>query len=201
MEPFEVFKVYLALKLHFTTKSYDITKTKGAVRAKKETFLKRKDLTSIRKLARDFKRSEIIDILVANFVKGDKWGGIFDAELLETHKKWLTSKKKMLYNFDTDLDNILFRMEKEEYKSGLYDGTHPLIFKMYMGRDINLETLVMLEKLRPYVDRYYDDFVLEETCLLVEKYKPFVRFDKNTLESKYKDKLNLISGNEYSQTI
>jgi hypothetical protein len=45
MEPFEVFKVYLALKLHFTTKAYDITQTKGAVRAKKETLKDLKLLT------------------------------------------------------------------------------------------------------------------------------------------------------------
>ena len=45
MDPFDVYKLYLALKLHFTTESYDKTKTKGDVRGKKETFLKRKDLT------------------------------------------------------------------------------------------------------------------------------------------------------------
>lgn len=196
MEPFEVYKVYLALKLHFTTKSYDITKTKGAVRAKKETFLKRKDLTSIRKMARDFKRSEVIDILVANFVSGDKWGGIFDAGLLETHKKWLTSKQRMLYNFSTDLDNILFRMEKDEVKSAIHEGGHPLIFRMIMGRDINLETVVMLEKLRPFVDKYKDDFVLEDTCLLVSKYKPFVRFDKEKINSQHMEKLISIYGDE-----
>lgn len=196
MEPFEVYKVYLALKLHFTTKSYDITKTKGAVRAKKETFLKRKDLTSIRKMARDFKRSEIIDILVANFVSGDKWGGIFDAGLLETHKKWLTSKQRMLYNFSTDLDNILFRMEKDEVKSAIHEGGHPLIFRMIMGRDINLETVVMLEKLRPFVSEYKDDFVLEDTCLLVSKYKPFVRFDKEKINSQHMEKLISIYGDE-----
>ena len=196
MEPFEVYKVYLALKLHFTTKSYDITKTKGAVRAKKETFLKRKDLTSIRKMARDFKRSEIIDILVANFVSGDKWGGIFDAGLLETHKKWLTSKQRMLYNFSTDLDNILFRMEKDEVKSAIHEGGHPLIFRMIMGRDINLETVVMLEKLRPFVSEYKDDFVLEDTCLLVSKYKPFVRFDKEKINSQHEEKLISIYGDE-----
>ena len=195
MEPFEVYKVYMALKLHFTTKSYDITKTKGAVRAKKETFLKRKDILSFRKLARDFKRSEIIDILVANFVSGDKWGGIFDTQLLETHKKWLTTKQKMLYNFSTDLDNILFRMEKDELKSGVNEGGHPLIFRMYMSRDINLETLVMLDKLRPYIENYYDDFVLEDICLLIGKYRPFVRFDKESMKLKYEDKLNLIYGN------
>ena len=196
MEPFEVYKVYLALKLHFTTKSYDITKTKGAVRAKKETLLKRKDLTSIRKMARDFKRSEVIDILVANFVSGDKWGGIFDAGLLETHKKWLTSKQRMLYNFSTDLDNILFRMEKDGVKSAIHEGGHPLIFRMIMGRDINLETVVMLEKLRPFVSEYKDDFVLEDTCLLVSKYKPFVRFDKEKINSQHEEKLISIYGDE-----
>ena len=196
MEPFEVYKVYLALKLHFTTKSYDITKTKGAVRAKKETFLKRKDLTSIRKMARDFKRSEVIDILVANFVSGDKWGGIFDAGLLETHKKWLTSKQRMLYNFSTDLDNILFRMEKDGVKSAIHEGSHPLIFRMIMGRDINLETVVMLEKLRPFVDKYSNDFVLEDVCLLVSKYKPFVRFDKEKINSQHTEKLISIYGDE-----
>ena len=196
MEPFEVYRLYLALKLHFTTKGYDITKTLGAVTGKKETFLKRKDLTSIRKLARDHKRSEIIDILVANFASGDKWGGVFDSECVETYKKWLTTKQRMLYNFTTDLDNILFRMEKDEVKSAIYDGGHPLIFRMYMGRDINLETLVMLEKMRPFVDKYSDDFVLEDVCLLVSKYKPFVRFDKEKINSQHMEKLISIYGDE-----
>ena len=196
MEPFEVYRLYLALKLHFTTKGYDITKTLGAVTGKKETFLKRKDLTSIRKLARDHKRSEIIDILVANFASGDKWGVVFDSECVETYKKWLTTKQRMLYNFTTDLDNILFRMEKDEVKSAIYDGGHPLIFRMYMGRDINLETLVMLEKMRPFVDKYSDDFVLEDVCLLVSKYKPFVRFDKEKINSQHMEKLISIYGDE-----
>ena len=196
MEPFEVYRLYLALKLHFTTKGYDITKTLGAVTGKKETFLKRKDLTSIRKLARDHKRSEIIDILVANFASGDKWGCVFDSECVETYKKWLTTKQRMLYNFTTDLDNILFRMEKDEVKSAIYDGGHPLIFRMYMGRDINLETLVMLEKMRPFVDKYSDDFVLEDVCLLVSKYKPFVRFDKEKINSQHMEKFISIYGDE-----
>ena len=43
MDPFDVYKIYLALKLHFTTESNDITKHKFAAKGKKETFLKRKD--------------------------------------------------------------------------------------------------------------------------------------------------------------
>ena len=56
MDPFDVYKIYLALKLHFTTDSYDITKHKYAAKGRKDTFLKRKDLIVIRKLARDFSR-------------------------------------------------------------------------------------------------------------------------------------------------
>jgi len=196
MEPFEVYKLYLALKLHFTTKAYDITETKGAVRSKRETFLRRKDLTSIRKLARDYKRSDVIDILVANFVSGDKWGGLFDTSCVETYKKWLTNKQRMLYNFNTDLDLTLLRMEKYEINSAIHEDTHPLIFKMYMGREIHLETLVMLEKMRPFIDSYYDDFVLDDVCLLVSKYKPFVRFDKESVLIKHMEQLNLVYGNE-----
>ena len=67
MDPFDVYKIYLAVKLHFTTESYDITKHKFATRGKRETFLKRKDLLVLRKMARDYDRKDIIDILVANF--------------------------------------------------------------------------------------------------------------------------------------
>ena len=34
MEPFEVYKLYLAVKLHFTKKDYDIIKYRGKVRIK-----------------------------------------------------------------------------------------------------------------------------------------------------------------------
>lgn len=189
MEPFDVYKLYLALKLHFTTDSYDITKHKGAVRGKKETFLQRKDLTAIRKLARDYKKNDIIDLLVANFVSGNKWGGIFDEQCQDTYKKWLTNKKRMLYNLDTDLDNILFRMEKESIKSATKEGSHPLIFRMYMGGDIKIETLVIMEKLYPYVEDYSKDFVLEETCRLVKKYKPFIQIDKDSVKQRYAGKI------------
>ena len=48
MDPFEVYKLYLALKLHFTTEKYDITKTRGGVKASEKAFLKRKDIISMR---------------------------------------------------------------------------------------------------------------------------------------------------------
>ena len=113
MDPFEVYKIYLALKLHFTTESYDITKHKFAAKGKKETFMKRKDLIVLRKLARDFDRQTIIDILVANFVRGDRWGGMFDTESMKTYERWKARQQSMGYTFEQDLNTIQTRMDIE----------------------------------------------------------------------------------------
>lgn len=195
MEPFDVYKLYLALKLHFTTESYDITKTKGAVRGKRETFLKRKDLSGIKKLAANYSKNQVIDLLVANFVGGDRFGGVFNSESTERYKKWLIKKDRLMYNFAADLDKIIFRMEIEEVESAIYDDGHPLVFKMLMGGDLNLETVVMIEKLFPFVHLYKEDFVLGGICLTVAKYKPFVRFDKDLAFNTHLNNLKMVLGN------
>ena len=44
MEAFDVYRSYLALRLHFTTDKYDAIKQRGRVRATKQSFFKRTDL-------------------------------------------------------------------------------------------------------------------------------------------------------------
>jgi len=177
MEPFEVYRLYLALKLHFTKKDYNITKTKGAVRASQNAFLKRKDLTAMRKLARDYKRREIIDLLVANFVSGDKWGGVFDANAKETYEIWKSRKQKLDYIFEQDIAKIELEMEKESIANPFTseDGYHPLIYRLYFGHLISIETLVVLDKIYNYVTMDSDDIFLEDVSMLVKKYRPFVQ--------------------------
>ena len=177
MEPFEVYRLYLALKLHFTKKDYNITKTKGAVRASQNAFLKRKDLTAMRKLARDYKRREIIDLLVANFVSGDKWGGVFDANAKETYEIWKSRKHKLDYIFEQDIAKIELEMEKESIANPFTseDGYHPLIYRLYFGHLISIETLVVLDKIYNYVTMDSDDIFLEDVSMLIKKYRPFVQ--------------------------
>jgi len=193
MDPFDVYKIYLALKLHFTTESYDITKHKYAAKGKKETFLKRKDLTVLRKLARDFRRQEIIDILVANFVSGDRWGGMFDVEAMETYKKWKANKERLSYTFEQDLNSIQLRMEKDNIEDATVDDQHPLILKMLLGKQIALETVVILNKAVNFIDDYNDDLILKDTCLLVRKYSPFVVKNTKTLIEEHQDLINIIA--------
>ena len=193
VDPFDVYKIYLALKLHFTTESYDVTKYKYAAKGKRETFLKRKDLPVLRKLARDFRRQEIIDILVANFVSGDRWGGMFDVEAMETHKRWKANKERLSYTFEQDLLSIQSRMELDNVEDATVDEQHPLILKMLLGKYKALETVVILKKGLEFIDDFKDDLILKDTCLLVRKYSPFVTNNTNTLLDKHQTLINIIA--------
>ena len=193
VDPFDVYKIYWALKLHFTTESYDVTKYKYAAKGKRETFLKRKDLPVLRKLARDFRRQEIIDILVANFVSGDRWGGMFDVEAMETHKRGKANKERLSYTFEQDLLSIQSRMELDNVEDATVDEQHPLILKMLLGKYIALETVVILNKGLDFIDDFKDDLILKDTCLLVRKYSPFVTNNTNTLLDKHQTLINIIA--------
>jgi hypothetical protein len=181
IEPFEVYKLYLALKLHFTKKEYDITQTKGAVKVKQETFLKRKDLTAIRKLARDYKRSEIIDFLVSNFVSGEKWGGLFDVEANRIYKDWLSRKAKREYIFEQDVAKIELEMQKNSIDNPFVEKSsqHPLTFRLYFANIITIETLVLLDKVFNFVDIDTDDVFIGDVSLIIKKYRPFVKLTDN----------------------
>ena len=175
IEPYEVYKLYLAIKLHFTTKSYDVVKYKGKVRVKPETFKKRKDMVSIKKLARDYKREEIIDFLVANFVSGERWGGLFDIQASKRYDDWKVKKNQREYLFQRDVSKILLEMEKQ--KVGAFfekNGKQGLTFRLYFGTMIEIETLVILDKIFDFVEET-DDILLEDVVLLVKKYRPFVK--------------------------
>ena len=177
IEPFEVYRLYLAIKLHFTTKNYDIVKYRFKVRVKEETFRKRKDMVSIKKLARDYSRDEIINFLVANFVSGEKWGGLFDVDAARRYEEWQNRKVKREYQFQQDVDRIILEMEKENIinPSVEKNSKHPLTFRLFFGNIINIETMTILDKIFDFVDTNTNDILLEDACMCIQKYRPFVK--------------------------
>lgn len=191
MEPYDVYRSYLALKLHFTTDQYDVIKQQGRVRASKQAFFKRTDLFSIKKIANDYSDKEIVDFLVANFVSGDRWGGVFDSEAKNTYLAWKKRIESITYTFQADLDKIAFEAEKigATYYSFFMsiNGQLPKIVNMYLRQAISIETLVILNKLNNYTDeldlRLSDNIIWPDVSRLIKKYSPFL----NINQSKYYD--------------
>jgi len=54
------------------------------------------------------------------------------------------------------------------------NGKQGLTFRLYFGRMIEIETLVILDKIFDFVEET-DDILLEDVVLLVKKYRHFIR--------------------------
>ena len=68
MTAFESYKMYVALKLHFTTDSYDYFKFNGKTRVTETNFEKRKDRYFFKKLTNRKKDDEILPYFVSNTI-------------------------------------------------------------------------------------------------------------------------------------
>jgi len=199
MDAFQVYKYYLALKLHFTTDKYDVIKQRGKVRASRQAFAKRNDLFSINKIAKNYSDEEVANFLIANFVSGDRWGGIFDAEARETYLAWKKRIEGLTYTFSKDLDNILLEMETNnivfEQLFSVSKDSHPYIIKAYLRKTITIETLVILDHLLNLVEKYDDEvndtIVYPDISRLVKKYKPFLKFESEKFNGLYRRKFGL----------
>lgn len=67
-------------------------------------------------------------------------------------------------------------MEKESISNPFVadSGQHALVYRLYLGKKISIETLVLLDKLFKMSDNG-DDIFLESINLLIRKYRPFVK--------------------------
>jgi len=75
---FATYAMFHALKLHFTSDSYDYVKYNGKTNVSKQTFSTRKDKYTFYRLSRKYDVQELKDFLVSNFLAGDVewWQGI-----------------------------------------------------------------------------------------------------------------------------
>mgnify|MGYP000173788342 FL=1 len=179
MDSLQVYQLYLSLRLHFTRPDFDITKSRKGVKVSREAFLKRKDLFALRKLAETKTKTEIIDFLVANFVSGNQWGGVFDAEANEVYAEWQTRMQKLGYTFKQDIQTLYADGDPFE----VINGQHPTVLKLYLGKKISLESIAILAKIGIIDNTDYsslsNDFIWNDFAHLVKKYKPFVKIDKD----------------------
>lgn len=185
MDAFEVYRYYIALKLHFTTDKYDVIEKQGRVKVTKSAFLKRKDLGAISRVAKTYSDEEVVNFLVANFVSGDRWGGIFDLEAKDRYTEWKRRVESLRYTFEQDLDRLFLELDNigKSFEHLVYcaKGEHPYIIKAYLRKSISIETLVILDKLIGFIDKFdlevTDTIVYPDISRLIKKYRPFLKFD------------------------
>ena len=125
----EIWLIWLGLKLHFTTETYDWFKYDGRVNCKLETFTKRNDRYFFYKLGTKYNEKEIINYFVANFLSDTKkWIG--DLSRKNGHDQYLSWKKyneNLDYHFRSDCVLVADRLIADNLRFN--DG-----FSVHMGQ-------------------------------------------------------------------
>ena len=183
----EVYKMYLSLKLHFTSDTFDYFKYGIAARASKQSFDVRKDKYFFVKLSRTFEKEELLDFFVASMITNDK---IYPSTLIQegsnNYKEYIKRKQSLTYTFKQDV-STLWDMSQKFDKLFIIDGVHPPLLKAHLGGRISIETLAIFHKIFNYVENF-DKIIKEEIVWRpirnrILKYEPFIFIDKG----KYKN--------------
>lgn len=188
MEGMKAYSRYQALKLHFTS-DYDFVKYGGKIRTiSQEAFLKRKDQYLFRKLERKYSDEELTEFFVANFISkaGVRWVGEMNGP--ESEKVYLNWRKKIeafSYFLKQDLQYIEDNVDKPRMVLAT-KGEHPQLLRLYLGGKVSAETIISFDKVIDTLDTWNriitDTIVWPEVYRQLNKYKPFVKADKDSIK-------------------
>ena len=180
--PFETYQTYLSMKSHFTNRKYDFFKYGGKSRATMSSFNKRKDKYWFEKTSRKYSDEEVLNFLLSNFVTTDNPQNLWIGEIINSgernYAEWMRRQQSLTYLFKEQSIELLSKKNLNE----VFDCSkgHPPLLKKYLGGEISLETLTILEKVFSFVknfDKKLDDPVWESVSLKIKKYIPFININ------------------------
>ena len=180
--PFETYQAYLGMKSHFTNPKYDFIKYGGKSRATITSFNKRKDKYWFEKTSRKYSDQEVIDFLLSNFVNATNPQNLWIGEIINsgerTYAEWKMRQQSLTYMFTEQSENLLSENDLEKVFN--CSKGHPIVLKKYLGGEISLETLSILEKVFSFkgkFDKKLKDPVWETVSMKLKKYLPFLNIN------------------------
>ena len=184
---FDVYKTYLAVKLHFTTDTYDYYKYGGKVNTKLDTFTKRKDRYFFHKLSTRYAEADILDFFVSNFLSDSKgWiGNLLQNDGRDVYLDFKKRKEAFAYHFKQDCGNIASDFSR---RGILFDdgfipisGQHPRVLRLLIQRKISYQTTIVLNHFLGFTKNWDKEItekvVWPEISLKVARVKPFINFN------------------------
>ena len=192
---FETYKLYHALKLHFTSNSYDYFKYHGKSKVTMRTFETNGNKYKFSKLSRKYSIDEMKDFLIANMIEGKgEWIGDLISDGEECYKKWQKRMQSLTYTFTNDTLWLLeaYRDDKEmPFK--VINGQHPDLLGLMMRGKIALETVCILDDMMNFLPTWQkkitEDIIWPIHYRLITKYKPFIQYDKEKFKNILKENI------------
>lgn len=183
MNGFTAYKLYLAMKLHFTKLEYDVFLNRGYVaNCTLESYTKKREKKWFEMLAKKFDNpQEYIQYLVAQCAY-DEISCIFDLNVsMENYKKWKKNKEMLTRLILDDLDRVELTSSVTDYVKDIY--------RHIISGDINIETAVALNRYFHFLGEKppEDYFVFDDLALKLKKLDKFIKYKAEVVEARIKE--------------
>jgi len=195
MNGFKAFKYYTSIKLHFTSPKFNVFVNRGHVKGSQQRFLMRNDYLLFEKLARQYPTDkDFIQYIASNFMYGNT-NVVYDSEQgITNYREYLRRRQSITRVFVNDLDAIVKSGAQLEFNGSKI----PDLLKLYMSKEVTIETLVILDDLHGILDQIKQNnhlqLVLGGDILTIEKAKGFVKYDSYKIMTPYISFLEEIQG-------
>ena len=162
MNPLDVFKKYVAVKIHFNSDKFDYTKSKGYTKnITQNAYQKRNDKYYFEKIANRLETEEIVPFFVSNFIEdSNMWSGdmaSFNRSLM-VYKNWKTRMENLGHEIQSDIRNInTFLKDNDlDFKNLIYcdEGESPILLRMYYQKLVTKETLIFFNEVFTLFDTF-----------------------------------------------
>ena len=196
MGGFEAYKIYSALKLHYTQENFDAYKYNFKTRVKPESFERLRFRYTFEKIASRCKtRENLIDFYTSNFITGCNWVMDMNEKNLNDMK---SRRESFSYNFKTDINKLSSSHNFDQLCS--CTGGENVLINELCKETIKIETVAMIDLLvnfiKPLLPKLNDPLGMKrEKAILAMKYKNSLTDKK---KKKIKDNLLLMFTKEES---
>ena len=186
---YESFCVYNALKLHFSSESYEYFKYHGKTNVTKDTFMKRKDKYTFHKLSRKYSLDEFKNYILSNIIYG-KAGWI--GEMTEdSYMRWQKINQSLTYVWKNDIIYLMDQVASPTELITVKNGEYPKLLTETMQENIAFETLVIMDDLLGFFDMWSkkisDDIIWPNIRIKALKYKCFLNYSKSDFKNYLKE--------------
>ena len=180
MNGYDLYCTYQAIKLHFSSESYNFFQYDGKTRVSIDAFQKRRDKFLFHRLARKYRDDEMVPFLVANFVHSDDkfTKTLLEEESEEVFRNWRKITDSMSKVYQEDLLRICPDATQFNDLFKVTDGQFPKLLNLYMQKEVTAETMVILNNLFNYIPiwdkKISDDIIYPKISRKIRKYGAFL---------------------------
>jgi hypothetical protein len=190
--------LFLSIKNHFKTKSYNFFKYKSKTRTSLERFEKRKDRWQFNRLGSLYNEDDLVDFLVANILEDKLWVGDFlEDDAKHNYEQYKKRRQSLTYHFENELIYLFEKVKDNPKELTCTKGNqYPLLLTEFLNKKISIDTLVILDKFLCFSQKFDstlgDDFIWTSIKMKIVKYEPFMEYDKERMKKVLKNNIYIL---------